>query len=77
MENARRACKAVAARISELVHQEKPEGWLLAVPATISQLVQDHLAPEARQHLTQTVHADLLKVEPAKIASHFPALQHA
>ena len=77
MENDRRACKAVAGRISELVHQEKPEGWLLAVPARISKLVEEGLAPEARQHLTEVVHADLLKVEPTKLASHFSALQPA
>ena len=77
MENDRRAGKHIAARINELVHRERPEGWLLAVPAQISHLVQDHLAAEARQHLTETVHADLVKLEPSKILTHFPALQPA
>ena len=62
--------------MSELVHQEKSGSWLLAVPAQISKLVQDHLAAEARQGLTEVVHADLLKIEPTKLLSHFQALQH-
>ena len=75
MENDRRACKHVAQRINELVAQEKPEGWLLAVPATIHGLVEGHLQPEAKKHLTEVVHADLLRSEPAKILTHFSALQ--
>ncbi len=77
LENDRRACKHIAQRMNELVEREKPEGWLLAVPGPIRQLVEDHLKPEVSKHLTQTVHADLLKSEPAKILSHFSALQPA
>ena len=76
MENDRRACKHVAQRINELVAQEKPEGWLLAVPATIHALVEGHLQPEAKEHLAEVVHADLRRSEPAKILTHFSALQH-
>ena len=75
MENARRACKHVAARINELVKREKPASWLLAVPAQIKQLLLDHVDKDAVKHLADTVHADLLRTEPAKLAGHFPALQ--
>ena len=75
MENDRRACKHVAQRINELVAREKPEGWLLAVPASIHGLVEGHLQPEVRTHLAEVVHADLLRSEPAKILPHFSALQ--
>ena len=77
MENDRRACKHVAQRINELVEREKPEGWLLSLPSTIHQLVESHLKPEVSKHLSEVVHADLLRVEPAKILTHFSALQHA
>ena len=77
MENDRRACKHVAQRINELVTREKPEGWLLAIPATIHRLVEEHLSSEASQHLSEVVHADLLHTEPTKILTHFSALQHA
>ena len=77
MENDRRACKHIAQRINELVNREKPEGWLLAVPSTIHGLVEGHLQPEVGKHLTEVVHADLLRSEPAKILSHFSALQPA
>ncbi len=76
-ENARRACKHVAERINELVDKEKPEGWRLAVPAQIAALVTDHLKSEVRAHLTETVHANLLHVEPSKLLEHFSALHTA
>lgn len=77
IENDRRACKHVSSRINELITEHKPESWLLAVPAQINKLILDHVDKEAVKHLTQTVHADLLRAEPSKIASHFPSLQHA
>lgn len=77
IENDRRACKHVAGRINELVKREKPESWLLAVPSTIHQLILAHLDKDVVAHLTNTTHADLLRVEPAKLANHFPALQPA
>ena len=77
IENDRRACKQVAARINELVKREKPETWLLAVPAQIQHQLFEHLDNDAVKHLGQTVKADLLKVEPSKLANHFSVLQHA
>ncbi len=77
MENDRRAVKHIAERINELVDKEKPEGWRLAVPAQIDKLLTDHLKPEVRQHLTETVHADLLRAEAADILGHFSALHAA
>lgn len=77
IENDRRACKHVAERINEIVKREKPESWFLAVPSTIHRLLTDHLDKDVLTYLTDTAHADLLRVEPSKLASHFPALQPA
>lgn len=77
IENDKRACKHVAARINELVKQEAPENWALAVPSQIKGLLLDHIDAEAIKHLGETVHADLLRTEPSKVASHFTALQPA
>ena len=76
IENDRRACKQVAGRINELVKREKPESWLLAVPAQIQQMMFEHLDSGVVKHLGQTVKADLVKVEPAKLANHFSVLHH-
>ena len=76
IENDRRACKQVAGRINELVKREKPASWLLAVPAQIQQAMFEHLDHDAVKHLGQTVKADLVKVEPAKLANHFSVLHH-
>ena len=77
MENDRRAVKAIAGRINELVEKEKPAGWRLAIPAQVARLLEDHLKPEVRKHLTETVHADLLRAEAADILGHFSALHTA
>ena len=57
--------------------KEKPGGWRLAVPAQVAKLLVDHLKPEVRNHLTETVHADLLRAESADILGHFSALHTA
>lgn len=77
IENERRACKHVAARINELVMREKPETWLLAVPAQIDKLITRELQPAVVKHLGNTVHANLLKVAPDNLGAHFPELQPA
>ena len=77
IENDRRACKNVAARINELVKQHRPEEWLLAVPAQIKKLLLDHVDDEAVKRLNHLVQADLLRTEPSKIAAHFSSLQPA
>ena len=77
IENDRRAVKHIAERINEIVDKEKPEGWRLAVPAQIDKLLTEHLKPEVRKHLAETVHADLLRAEAADILGHFSALHTA
>ena len=77
MENDRRAVKHIAERINELVNKEKPEAWLLAVPAQIARLLEEHLKPEVLKHLSETVHADLLREKSDEILGHFSALHAA
>ncbi len=77
LENDRRAVKRIAERINEIVDKEKPEGWRLAIPATVAKLLADHLKPEVRKLLTETVHADLLRAESADLLGHFSALHTA
>ncbi len=77
LENERRACQHVAARINELVMREKPDTWLLAVPAQIARTVTENLQPAVTKHLGNTVHANLLKSAPDHLAAHFPELQPA
>ena len=77
LENDRRAVKHIAERINELVEKEKPADWRLAIPAQIDKLLIDHLKPEVCKHLTETVHADLLRAEASDILGHFSALRTA
>jgi hypothetical protein len=77
LENQRRACKHLAERISELVEQEKPEGWMIAAPAQSCPVISEYLTPAVRERLVESVHADLVKIEPAKLHSYFRNLQGA
>ena len=77
MENDRRAVKHIAERINELVEKEQPARWGLAMPAQIDKLLVEHLKPETRKHLKETVHADLLRAESSDILGHFSALHTA
>ena len=77
LENERRACKHLAERMNAIIEQEKPESWLLAAPDKSARLITEQLSIAANERLAQTVHADLVKTEPSKLASHFEALQGA
>jgi hypothetical protein len=77
LEHERRACKELAARITELIHQEKPEGWMIAAPAQSCPVITAHLPDDVRERLVESVHADLVKTEPTKLPTHFANLRHA
>jgi hypothetical protein len=74
-ETDRRICKQLAEQIAEVVKRERAEGWSFAAPASIHGTVADLLPPGIRNRVVEHVKSDLLKIEPAKLASHFRSLQ--
>ena len=75
IENHRRAWKFLAERVNEVVREEKPEAWLFAASSQSLPVILEHLAPEVRERITQSVAADLVKTEPGRLPEHFAALR--
>ncbi len=75
LENSRRAVKQVAEQIAAVVKQEQTEGLLLAAPASMNAALVEELPTELRNRIVENVSADLLRLDTAKLASHFQCLQ--
>src|SRR5436309_1651847 len=75
-ETDRRIQKELAEQITQIVSQSGKEGWSFAAPAEIHAAVVDFLPSAVRQRIVEHVKSDLVKVEPARLISHFRSLQH-
>lgn len=75
LENEKRTVRQLADHIAEIVAKEKGEGWSFAAPASIHSAVTELLPAPIRDRVVEHVKSDLVKIEPAKLASHFRSLQ--
>src|SRR5437667_10459838 len=71
----RRIQKELADQITKVVSQNGKEGWSFAAPAEIHAAIMDFLPSTVRQRIVEHVKSDLVKVEPARLISHFRSLQ--
>ncbi|CAN5600520.1 hypothetical protein BH18VER2_BH18VER2_09950 [soil metagenome] len=74
-ETDRRICKQLAEHITEVVKREAADGWSFAAPASIHATVTDLLPVPLQTRVVEHVKSDLVKIEPAKLSSHFRSLQ--
>jgi hypothetical protein len=74
-ETDRRIYKQLADQIVKIIDRSGKEGWSFAAPSEIHTAIVDLLPPAARNRIVEHVKSDLVKVEPAKLASHFRSLQ--
>ncbi len=74
-ENDRRICKQLADHIAEVVRRESARGWSFAAPSSIHGQVNELLPTSIRNRVVEHVKSDLVKVEPAKLSTHFRSLQ--
>ena len=74
-ENDRRIFKQLAENIADVVQNAGTEGWSFAAPASIHSAIVDLLPPAVRDRIVEHVKSDLVKIEPAKLPSHFRSLQ--
>jgi hypothetical protein len=75
IEESRRICKQLAGEITKIVKRHCEEGWAFAAPTSIHKTIVDLLPPEIREWIVEHVSADLVRIEPAKLPSHFGSLQ--
>jgi Protein required for attachment to host cells len=71
----RRIQKELADQITQIVSQNGKEAWSFAAPAEIHAAIVDFLPSAVRQRIVEHVKSDLVKVEPARLISHFRSLQ--
>jgi hypothetical protein len=74
-ETDRRIYKQLADQIAKIVKSDGVEGWSFAAPAAIHGAIFDLLPPAVRDRIVEHVKSDLVKTEPAKLATHVRALQ--
>ena len=74
-ETDRRIQKELADQIAKIVSQNGNDGWSFAAPAEIHTAIVDLLPADARQRIVEHVKSDLVKVEPARLMSHFRSLR--
>ena len=74
-ETERRINKQLADQITKIAKSNGLGGWSFAAPASCHNAIIELLAPDVRNCIVEFVKYDLVKVEPAKLASHFRSLQ--
>jgi hypothetical protein len=71
----RRICRELAEQITHIVSRDGKDGWAFAAPAEIHGAIVELLPPDVRDRIVEHVKSDLVKVEPAKLISHFRSLR--
>ena len=74
-ETDRRIHKQLADQIVKIVSRTGKEGWSFAAPAEIHAAIVDLLPAAVRDRIVEHVKSDLVKIEPARLQSHFRSLQ--
>jgi hypothetical protein len=74
-ETDRRIYKELADQISKLVKSNGVEGWSFAAASDIHGAIVDLLPGKVRDRIVEHVKSDLVKIEPAKLPSHFRSLR--
>jgi hypothetical protein len=71
----RRIYKQLADEIVKIVKGDAGEGWSFAAPAAIHGAIVDLMPAGIRDLIVEHVKSDLVKIEPAKLHTHFRSLQ--
>jgi hypothetical protein len=74
-ETDRRIFKQLADNISEVVKEQRIEGWSFAAPAQIHAAIVELLPIEVSDRIVEHVRADLVKIELANLPQRFRSLQ--
>jgi hypothetical protein len=74
-ETDRRIYKELADQISKIVKSDGFTGWSFAAPAEFHRAIVDLLPGDVRDRIVEHVKSDLVKIEPARLHTHFRSLQ--
>src|SRR5205807_8933702 len=71
----RRIYRQLADQIAKLVKTDGVEGWSFAAPSEFHGAIVELLPVGVRSRIVEHVKSDLVKIDSAKLASHFRSLQ--
>ena len=71
----RRIYKQLVDEIVKVVKNDGAVGWSFAAPSAIHGAIVDLLPAAVRDSIVEHVKSDLVKIEPAKLHTHFRSLQ--
>ncbi len=71
LERRRRALKAVARRVGELLEQEKVDEIYFAAEPRINRAILDEMDQRARSRIKRNVSANLTKLDASQLVRHF------
>jgi hypothetical protein len=74
-ETDRRINRELADQIAKIVNGSGKDGWSFAAPAEIHSAIVDLLPGQIRERIVEHVKSDLVKIEPAKLPTHFRSLR--
>lgn len=74
-ETDRRIYKQLADEIVKIVNRDGVEGWSFAAAPDIHKAIVDLLPGNVRDRIVEHVKSDLVKIESAKLPTHFRSLQ--
>jgi hypothetical protein len=74
-ETDRRIYRQLADQIAKIVKNGAGTGWSFAAAADIHKAIVDLLPGNVRDRIVEHVKSDLVKIEPARLHSHFRSLQ--
>ena len=74
-ETERRINKQLADQITKIARSNGVEGWSFAAPPSCHNAIVELVAADVRNRIVEFVKSDLVKVEPAKLGSHFRSLR--
>jgi len=74
-ETERRINKQLADQITKIAKSDGIDGWSFAAPSSCHNAIVELIATDVRNRIVEFVKSDLVKVEPAKLPSHFRSLK--
>src|SRR6185312_2532337 len=74
-ETHRRIYRELADQITKVVKSDGVEGWSFAAPSEFHTAIVELLPNDVRNRIVEHVKSDLVKIEPAKLLTHFRSLQ--
>lgn len=76
IEEDKRLVKQLAGHVNAILRQEQPGWWSFAAAGDLHDAILEHVEPQHREMLAETLRRDLVKVPPQMLMEHFGGVAH-